>query len=182
MLLSSVISHLSKTANSETNWSQGRPVHRPRLSHLQEKRLVRLLERRALEHHHAIGPLTRPQSAAAHAEVSHGQLLGCCPPRLANQFPGLPNPTELHLRRHQFDRVVLHVQRREQHHDRRPLIDYLADTRPNEFLARRRNAGFLTIERWQWGASLPFEKIIQSGGLRPGGVGNNQLWRCAIQS
>src|SRR5438105_7889053 len=40
MPLSSVISHLSKTANAETNWSQGRPIHRARLSHLKEKRLI----------------------------------------------------------------------------------------------------------------------------------------------
>ena len=59
MPLSSVISHLSKTANAETNWSQGRAIHCTRLGHLKEKRLIRLLERRTLEDHHAVGALAR---------------------------------------------------------------------------------------------------------------------------
>ena len=76
MLLSSVISHLSKTANAETNWSQGRPIHCTRLGHLKEKRLIRLLERRTLEDHHAVGALARSEPTAAHTEISNRKLLG----------------------------------------------------------------------------------------------------------
>src|SRR4029077_9132280 len=54
MPLSSVISHLSKTANAETNWSQGRAIHCTRLGNLEEKRLIRLVERRTLRHAPAV--------------------------------------------------------------------------------------------------------------------------------
>src|ERR1039457_232347 len=76
MWLSDIIRHLSKAANSKTNRSQSRPIHRTRLSHLKEERLGRLFERRTLEDHHAICPLTWTEPSAAHPEVRNGQLLG----------------------------------------------------------------------------------------------------------
>src|SRR5207344_859192 len=84
MWLSRTIRHLSKAANSKTNRSQSRAIHRTRLSHLKEKRLGRLFERRTLEHHHAVCPLTWAEPSAAHPEVRDGQLLRRRPARFAN--------------------------------------------------------------------------------------------------
>jgi len=91
MWLSGIMCHLSKTANSKTNRSQSRAIHRTRLSHLKKQSLGRLFERRTLEDHHAICSLTWAEPSAAHPEVRDGKLLGGGPARFADELPGLLN-------------------------------------------------------------------------------------------
>src|ERR1035438_1255405 len=107
-------SFLSKTADSETDGRQGRPVDSSGIGHLKQQGFIGLLEARLLENQDAIGTLSGADPPLAHAEILHGQLLGVGPDGVAQDRPLFHLAPQLHLRRHQLDRVFLHV-----HHGKR---------------------------------------------------------------
>jgi hypothetical protein len=114
----------------------GRPVNGARFRHLQKQGLVRLLEWGPVEDDNTIGPLTRTDPAPAHPVVVDWELLGRSPLRSSEDPPCADFATELNLRRHQLDAVLLWIHDGEQD-DRLPaLIDDLANAGPHQFFAR----------------------------------------------
>src|ERR1035438_2760635 len=130
-------SFLAKTADSETDRRQGRPVDRAGIGHLKQQGFVGLLEARSLENQDAIGTFSGADPPLAHAEISHRQLLGVGPDGVAHDRPLFHLAPQLHLRRHQLDRVFLHIHHGKQHQHFLPLIDNLADARLQNLFAWR---------------------------------------------
>src|SRR5215813_4252998 len=130
-----------ETADAEADRRERRAVYRPTLRHLQKQHLVRLLVRWPVEHDHSISPLARADPPAAEPVVGNLILFGRDPPRLQLA-------TQLNLRRHQFDAVLLWVQRAEQHHDFPALVNDFADARLHQFLARIRNSRLAIMQFW----------------------------------
>src|ERR1035441_10535943 len=91
-------SFLAKTADSETDRCQGRPVDRAGIGHLKQQGFVGLLEARPLENQDAISALSGADPPLAHPEVFHGQLLGIGQIGRAHDRPLLHLAPKLHLR------------------------------------------------------------------------------------
>src|SRR5580704_2287122 len=72
-------SFLSKTADSETDRRQGRPVDSSGIGHLKQQCFIGLFEAWSLENQDAIGALSGADSPPAHAVIFHRQLLGIGP-------------------------------------------------------------------------------------------------------
>src|SRR6266849_1606829 len=68
---SSAILVLPRGAHPEPNWRQGGAVYSPRLRHLQQKRLARLLVRRTLKHYDTVGTFGRSQPASVQPKIQH---------------------------------------------------------------------------------------------------------------
>src|SRR6267378_4024679 len=62
---------LPRGAHPEPNWCQCGAVHSPRLRHLQQKHLVRLLVWRTIKHYDTVGAFGRSQPAPAQPKVQH---------------------------------------------------------------------------------------------------------------
>src|SRR6267378_1424425 len=68
---SSAILVLPRGAHPEPNWCQCGAVHSPRLRHLQQKHLVRLLVWRTIKHYDTVGAFGRSQPAPVQPKVQH---------------------------------------------------------------------------------------------------------------
>src|SRR5450432_1862124 len=155
-------SFLSKTADSETDRRQGRPVDSSGIGHLKQQGFVRLLEARPLENQDAISAISGADSPLAHAEIFHGQLLGVGPDGVAHDRPLLHLAPQLHLRRHQFDRVFLHVHHGKQHHHFLPLIYDLADPRLQNLFAWKGGTRLLAVESGKRSSPLPLQQGVEA--------------------
>src|ERR1700722_15091524 len=91
-------SFLSKTADSETDRRQCRPVDSSGIGHLKQQGFIGLLEARSLENQDAIGTLAGTDPPMAHAEIFHRQLLGIGPDGVMHDRPLLHLSPQLHLR------------------------------------------------------------------------------------
>src|SRR5580658_7428524 len=80
-------SFLSKTADSETDRRQSRPVDSSGIGHLKQQGFIGLFEAWSLENQDAIGALSGADPALAHAEIFHGQLLGIGPDGVMHDRP-----------------------------------------------------------------------------------------------
>src|ERR1035441_6397606 len=155
-------SFLAKTADSETDRRQGRPVDRAGIGHLKQQGFVGLLEARPLENQDAISAFSGADPPLAHAEILHGQLLGVGPDGVAHDHPLLHLAPQLHLRRHQLDRVFLHVHHGKQHHNFLPLIDHLADARLQNLFSRRGGPRLLAVESGKRSPPLPLQQGVEA--------------------
>src|SRR5216684_9390340 len=68
---SSAMLFLPRAAHPEPDWRQGGAVHSPRLRHLQQKHLVRLLVWRTIKHYDTVGAFGRSQPAPVQPKVQH---------------------------------------------------------------------------------------------------------------
>src|SRR5882762_7615043 len=68
---SSAILVLPRGAHSEPNWCQGWAVHSPRLRHLQQEYLLRLLVWRTLKRYDTVGAFGRSQPASVQPKIQH---------------------------------------------------------------------------------------------------------------
>src|SRR6266852_4102245 len=68
---SSAILVLPRGVHPEPDWRQGGAIYSPRLRHLQQKRLARLLVRRTLKHYDTVGTFGRSQPASVQPKVQH---------------------------------------------------------------------------------------------------------------
>src|SRR5437588_1012271 len=77
-------SFLSKTADSETDRRQGRPVDSSGIGHLKQQGFVGLFEIGSLENQNAVRTLSWADPSLTHAEIFHGQLLRIGPNGVAH--------------------------------------------------------------------------------------------------
>src|SRR6266403_151579 len=68
---SSAMLFLPRGAHSEPNWCQCGVVHSPRLRHLQQEQLVRLLVWRTIKHYDTVGAFGRSQSTPVQPKIQH---------------------------------------------------------------------------------------------------------------
>src|SRR5260370_16603288 len=66
---SSAMLFLPRAAHPEPDWRQGGAVHSPRLRHLQQKHLVRLLLWRTIKHYDTVGAFGRSQPPPLHPQI-----------------------------------------------------------------------------------------------------------------
>src|ERR1035438_2245565 len=155
-------SFLAKTADSETDRRQSRPVNSAGIGHLKQQGFVGLLEARSLEDQDTVGTLSRADPPLAHAEILHGQLLRVGPDGVAHDHPFFHLAPQLHLRRHQLDRVFLHVHHGKQHHHFFPLIDDLADACLQNLFAWRGGPRLLAVESGKRSPPLPLQQGVEA--------------------